>query len=99
MPAVGKQVRKQGLLLSQLDPISFATWQRQLCDDWFSNDTAFMEYIVKRKIVMPEHLEDNLTVRPSQSSVDVASQTHTRSAQPKVAAQTVAWKLTELMAT
>ena len=43
--------------------MSFQTWQKGLCNAWFSTNTLFAEKIVKQKIVLPGHVKDTLTLR------------------------------------
>ena len=59
----GKQVRTAGLFHEEARSLSFQTWQKSLCNEWFSTSTHFVEKIVKHKIDFPVHLKDTLTLR------------------------------------
>ena len=59
----GKQARLAGVLAQPPLPITFAKWQRDMCDGWFASDAAFLTYIVQRQLVLPQHLTDTLVLR------------------------------------
>ena len=63
MAQSGKQARVPGLFLAPPPPLTFARWQKGLCDEWFASNTHFVENIVRRKIVMPDHIPDTMSVR------------------------------------
>ncbi len=61
--SLGKQARNAGFLQQPLPPIAFCKWLSNMNEDWFNSNTAFLVYIVQRKLIMPAHIPDNLTVR------------------------------------
>ena len=60
---MGKTAGSGGLLVKPPTPMTFAGWQKGMCDEWFASNTAFVTHIVQQPLIMPETLDDNVTVR------------------------------------
>eukprot|EP00973_Karenia_brevis_P028060 3864050-Karenia_brevis.AAC.1 len=60
---LGKRAREPGLMQTTLPPMTFAQWQRSMCNQWFSTNTHFLTHIVQRPLKMPDHIPDTLTTR------------------------------------
>lgn len=43
--------------------MQFTTWQRMICEEWFSSHTAFAKFILGQELSMPSHLENTLTIK------------------------------------
>lgn len=60
----GGAPRATGILEMPQRPMHVNAWQRAICEDWFTSQTAFLEHIVHYEITgFPEGVEDSLGVR------------------------------------